>query len=452
MKKLICIVLCIAMAFTMLAACADDPAPTAPPAAPPPADETAADPPAPPPPAPVGDEVSYTLVIHYSTRDEREPVDWALEQLKQEFPHVTINPEAQINDDGVSMLSRIATGDVPDFFAISPNMIEPAINTNSILQLDDAVNASGIRDRMVQVSKEKQLVFTDGNIWCIPYMGTMVHLFFYNQRLFDENNITVPTNYPEFLEAVIAFNEIDIAPLPIFAVEAWPIGAFFDMFAMRADPEGMLALNNGTASASDPGFTRAIEKMAEIIDAGVFQMGATTFDYDAARSIFHEGRAPMFINGEWDVSEIVDALGDDAGFLDIFPTTDPGNESANAGYMPGAAEIGGLAIAADIENPELAKEVAMRLAELLSHGYFVKVGRIDGAFMTGDLQTEVPMSNMAMQLRAAKEDYQVIGTVAHSLPNQRFAVGFGESLQKLVAGQSAADFIREVDLLFENTR
>ena len=445
MKRLVALTLACLFAFTV--ACATTESPPATVETPPQASDGAN-----PPPQTTEERVSYTLVIHYSTSDERDPVDWALEQLKLEFPHVTINPEASINDGGASMMSRIATGDVPDMFAISPNMIEPAINTNSILQLDAAVDRSGIRDRMVQVSRDTQLTFTDGNIWAIPYMGTMVHLLFYNQRLFNEHNISVPTNYPEFLEAVIAFNAVDIAPIPIFAVEAWPIGAFFDMFAMRVNPEGMLALNNGTASASDPGYAEAIRKMAEIIDAGVFQRGATTFNYDAARSIFHEGRSPMFINGEWYVSEIVDALGDDAGFLDIFPTTDPGNEGANAGFMPGAAEIGGLAVSANIENPELAQEVAMRLAELLSHGYFVKVGRIDGAFITGDLQTEVPLSNMALQLRAAKEDYQVVGTVAHSLPNQRFAVGFSESLQKLVAGQSADDFIREVDLLFENTR
>ena len=395
--------------------------------------------------------VTYHLMVAYSQDSEKAPVDWAVTQLKQEFPNVTIQIDPQLQDNGVSLKAQIATGDVPDFFSISPDQMPDAIQVKAILDLTDAANQYDVQADMTPLSVANQLVYTDGKIWAIPFAGTQVDLLFYNKKLFADNNIKVPTNFPEFLTAVQSFVKLGITPIALDGKEYWPIGAFFDSFAMRVNPQGMLALNNGTAKASDADYTDCINKMAQLISAGCFQAGAVNTDYDAERALFHGGQAAMMYNGEWELTDGVTAMGDDEAYLDVFPTTDPGNEDANKYDMPGAAEMGGIAVSANVQDPSLATHVACELAKFLSQGNFVTGNRTDGAWNNDNLTPNTPNNALETQLIAAKVNYQVHGTVEHSLPNQSFSTGFGEELQKFVAGESAADFIKNVDALQTST-
>jgi len=405
--------------------------------------------------APDAEPVTYSLQIHYSTDDEKAPLDWALAEMKKLYPNVTFEVTPQLNDNGESLKARIATGDLPDFFSIQPQHFDAAIQTGSILDLSAAWEASDAKSKMAQNAIDTQLKYKDGKIWAIPYNGAGIDPLYYNKKVFEDNGVKIPTNYPEFLEAVKAFKAKGIVTIPIFAKEAWPIGAFFDMFAMRVHPKGMLALSNGEIKASDPAMADAINKMAELIKAGIFQKGATAADYDTARAMFHQGKSAMLINGEWDIGEMVKSFGADIGnidFLDIYPTTDAGKEDANKDYRPGAAEMGGIAVSAKVKNPEVAGSIAIALTEKIAQGNFVKMGRIDSTFSVDGLTTEIEMPEMTKKLLANKPNYKVEGTVAHSLPNKRFAAGFGELLQNLVAGQSAEDFIKEVDKLQESSK
>jgi raffinose/stachyose/melibiose transport system substrate-binding protein len=395
--------------------------------------------------------VTYHLMVAYSQDSEKAPADWAVAQLKKEFPNVTIQITPQLQDNGVSLKAQIATGDVPDFFSISPDQMPDAIQVKAILDLTSAATQYNVKADMTPLSVANQLTYTDGKVWAIPFAGTQVDLLFYNKKLFADNNIKVPTNFPEFLTAVQSFKKLGITPIALDGKEYWPIGAFFDSFAMRVNPQGMLALNNGTAKASDADYTDCINKMAQLISAGCFQAGATNTDYDAERALFHGGKAAMMYNGEWELSDGVTAMGADEAYLDVFPTTDPGNEAANKYCMPGAAEMGGIAVSAKAQDPTLAAHVACELAKFLSQGNYVTQNRTDGAWNNDNITPNTPNNDLETSLIAAKVNYQVHGTVEHSLPNQSFSTGFGEELQKFVAGESAATFIKNVDALQAST-
>ncbi|ACT01203.1 ABC transporter substrate-binding protein [Paenibacillus sp. JDR-2] len=400
------------------------------------------------------DPVTYKVLTHYSTDDEKAPADWAAEELKKIYPNVTIKYEPQMNDNGDSLKARIATGDLPDFFNLMPIQFDAAIQSGSILDLTAAWDASTAKADMIQSSLDTQLKYTDGKIWAIPQNGPGIDPLYYNKKVFSDNGVKVPTNYPELLEAVKAFHAAGIVPIPMFAKEAWPIGAFFDMFAMRVNPKGMMALNDGDIKASDPEMADAIGKMAELIKAGIFQKGATSYDYDSARGLFHQGKAAMLINGEWDIGDMVKDFGADIGnidFLDVYPTTDQGKEDANKYAMPGAAELGGLAVSSKVKDPDQAMQVAITLAKLIAQGGYVKEGRIDSTFKLDGLTSEIAVPDMTKKLLSMSSQYQILGTVEHTLPNKEFSTGFGELLQKLVAGESAADFIKEVDALQAKT-
>ena len=233
--------------------------------------------------------VTYKVLTHYSTPDEKAPMDWAIAEIAKTMPNVTFEIEAQLNDNGDSLKARIATGDLPDIFLLSPSMFDAAINSKSILNLTDAVTSTGLDKKFVKSLVDTQLYYKDKQCWAFPINAGGVDLLYYNKDMFAANNIKVPTNYPEFLAAVKGFAAKGIVPLPLYGKEAWPIGAFLDSFLTKVNPEGMLALNNGTAKASD--YKVGITKLAECVKAGIFEKGATSTDYDTARAMFEHRKS-----------------------------------------------------------------------------------------------------------------------------------------------------------------
>lgn len=400
--------------------------------------------------AKAAEPVTYKIRLHYSTDDEKAPADWAVKEIAKLMPNVKFEIEPQLNDNGDSLKARIATGDLPDIFLISPIHFDAAIKSKTIINLTDALNSTGLGKKYIKSVMDTEVYYKDKQCWAFPINAGGVDLLYYNKELFEKNNIKVPTNYPELLAAVKGFVAKGIVPWPIFAKEAWPIGAFFDAFATKINPEGMVALCNGTAKASD--YKAAIVKMEELIKAGVFQKGATATDYDTARTMFEQGKTPMFLNGEWEIAGATEALGDKVDFIDNWPTTDPGHENDNLYAMPGASELGGFAVSAKTKNPEEAVKVAALLAEYVSKGNYVKNSRTDCAVPTDGLTPEKPMAPMTKKLLANKGNYIIKSSVAHSLPNPKFSTGFGELLQKLVAGMSADEFIKACDKLQETTK
>lgn len=46
--------------------------------------------------------------------------------------------------------------------------------------------------------------------------------------------------------------------------------------------------------------------MVDLVNEGFFQAGCTSTDYETAQNLFTSGQAAMFINGDWDISSLVE--------------------------------------------------------------------------------------------------------------------------------------------------
>ena len=176
------------------------------------------------------------------------------------------------------------------------------------------------------------------------------------QELFESNGVKVPTTYDELLTAINTFNAAGITPLSI-AEEKWPTVALFDMFVTRQEPQGILKLDKGQASASDPAYKDAAAKIIELVKAGMLPKGATNLNYDQAAALFHQGKAAMFLNGQWEIAESTKQLGDKVGWM-YFPGMDAANYEASKYAFSGGGGPGGYAVNPDTKDQEVAAKVA----------------------------------------------------------------------------------------------
>ncbi len=392
-------------------------------------------------PAPSEEPVKLRIYAQYADDDTKLPYDYAVAELKKEMPNVELELDIQAQDDGQKLKTYAATGNLPDIFQAGLDIINTFKQSNNILQLDSYAESTGFKAAVLP-SAMNTLVTDDNHVYAFPYAGNEMILIYYNKELFEKFGVKVPTNIDELKQAVDTFKKNDIIPLSLFAKEKWPCVALYDVFASRLDPAGIMKLDKGQAKASDPAYKTAAEKLAELIKAGLLAKGATGMNYDQAAALFYEGKAAMFLNGQWEIEGATKALGDKVGWM-YYPAIDAANADATKLVFSGGGGPGGYAVSPHTKDPELAAKVAafisLKYAEFkyTQRGTPVVATKVDKAIE----KAYPPM------MEALSKDIPNMQTTAFAwgLSNPKFKAGIEDAAQGLMAGSSAEQFVKEVD-------
>lgn len=395
-------------------------------------------------------EASLTMMSYYDGEDD--PLNnYAYAKVKEAFPNVTIEFESEPQDGGQTIKTRAATGDLPDIMLADSGTISILAESGSILQLDDYMKELNYEDKLVQGAIQTCLTSPDGHIYEFPIGGVSPILWYYNKAIFKQYNVEVPTNYDELLAVVKTFRENDVTPLATFAKEPWNVGAIFDSFAVKEDPTGCYGLSEGKAKASDSTYSNAIGKLTNLINAGMFQEGCTNCDFDTASALFTEGQSAMFINGSWYIVDANDALGDDLGVFEFYPTADAGKEETNKYAVTGGGDTCGLTITQNAKDPDLCAQVASVYAYNREIAEYKINNSVTVPVKTEGIETDTSLCPASEQLLEMIPNLTYESKFLHTLPNTEFATSFTEEMQKLLVGESKEDFIKNVDTSIENS-
>ena len=78
------------------------------------------------------EQITLSIYAQYSQDDTRIPYDYAVDKLKEEYPDVTLNLIVQAEDDGETLETLAAIGQLPDIFQANTNIINILINEGKI--------------------------------------------------------------------------------------------------------------------------------------------------------------------------------------------------------------------------------------------------------------------------------------------------------------------------------
>ena len=399
-----------------------------------------------------GTETKRTLKLytHYAEA-EKETVDYAIKKVQEKYPNISFEIEAHAKDDGQTLKTRAATGDMPDIAHVNAGDVEALSASGSLLDLTDLIESTGYKNKLLDSAKEIS-VYDDGKSYIFPDGGAQAVLLYYNKKVFEDNNIKVPTNYEELANAAKQLKAKDIIPCYIFAKEGFVIGAFFDMFALKYNTGGLKSLADAKAHALDDEYTKAIDKMMSLVNDGFFQSGATSADYETAQNLFTSGQSAMFINGDWDISSLAAKLGDDLGYFESYPMADAGKEEEQNQYaFSGGYTYEGYAITADTEDPELVADIVSILAEGTVEGGYIYQSKIptimnlDESIKTNN---EIPELAIIEGEELKKMTFETAWT--HTLKNVEFATPFVELLQEMLTGMESEEVITSIDDLVDS--
>ena len=435
MKKLLALLLVLAMTFG-LAACGQESA--QPSAAPSQSSDPAAE--------QTGDAehepVTLRIYVRYSDDDTILPYDYAVECLKEDMPWVTLELEAMPADDGVKLKSMVATGDLPDIFSLQgSDLIDSMIQAGAVADLTEDIEANGFFDKVLPAAYSK-LYHTDGKIYTLPYTSTEVALLFVNKTIFEENNVAIPTTIDEWVAAAETLSANGVTVLPIFGKEQWICNTFYDALVTRYIPEGLTGLQEGTTSIRDEGYLKAAQDLKRLADAGAFPAGVTTLNYEQATNMWYNNEAAMFFNGQWEITTADAYLGESADWIPA--ATEEDIETSQYAFVGGTGTAAGLGVSAWSENYDVAVEVACYLAEKYAEYNFTQRGAATVAVQC-DKPVEVEPPAMMSKLGEWMPKITSTTVLAGSGGNMELYTVLGEGTQSLLAGvMTPEEFIESI--------
>lgn len=396
------------------------------------------------------EEVTFRVCTYYGG-DSTTFAEFAAEKIREKLPNVTLEFETLPSDGGQTIKTRAATGDLPDILLVDSGTIDTLAESGSILPLNDYVEKFNIKDYYTEAIMDNCLYSPDGNVYQFPMGSISPILWYYNKQIFADHNVKVPENFDDLLAAVQTFKEKGIIPMAMFGKEPWPLGAFFDTFAVKENPGGCYALSKGEAKASDESYQKVIGKMEQLIQAGIFQDGVTNADFDTASALFKEGQSAMFLNGSWYTGEAIEGMGDNVDVILSYPTADAGKESENQYCMTGGGDTSGMAVTASASDPDLAAEVAFLFAYYREVAQYEQKSLVTTPLRTEGLTLQNELDPISKKLLDVIPEFSYETKFLHTLPNTKFATSFTEEMQKFLVGETVEDFTANIDKSIEKT-
>lgn len=345
--------------------------------------------------------------------------------VKNDLPNLDV--EFELPGKGYQEKLRIynASGELPDVF----------FGWNIILESDNAVNLTPYieKDGFIDRYKTKSALvpYSDGNIYAISagmdayYTAAMI----YNKEIFEKENIKVPTNFEELLDACTQFAAKDYVPISMLG--SFTAYAFLPQELITMDdPENMKKIIAGDMGFDSEPFRNAMKKYEQMIDAGAFAKDAATTTYDEHVALFTSGKSPMIYAPLWVYGSI-----DKMENLDYFslPTF-----NKTPGFLNGWGQAyGGYMVSKNSENIEESVKLAEWMVEQDAKFFSEEMGNAVGM----DVGTEPKLSPITQDYYDLfnQEGMDVIPNYASNFLKDSVKAELEVNIGKLLTKQLTAD-------------
>jgi multiple sugar transport system substrate-binding protein len=147
-----------------------------------------------------GQNSNEVKTVRFSTNETDPPsvefYNKVIKEYEVAHPNIKISLELMTADDLTTKLAAsVVAGSPPEIAQINPENVAEYQKAGYLLQIDDVVDAIG-RDEFTQGS----IMNIEGHDYAIPYAGSGT-VMWVRKDLFEKNNIKMPTNWEELLDA-----------------------------------------------------------------------------------------------------------------------------------------------------------------------------------------------------------------------------------------------------------
>ncbi len=263
-----------------------------------------------------GTAKSVTLKMGDNISDRNSPWGQVIETINAEFTAANaglkIETESYPDQPFQEKMRIYATAkqlpDVIKWWGL-PALYRPFVDAGYLAELDmkdyEALD-------FIPGSLEANVV--NGKLYGLP-VTTDFWVMYYNKRLLKEAGIAVPQTWEEIVAAVPAFKAKNIIPVVTDGKDSWPLSITFETIAVRLSGDAKINQKaiEGKVKYTDQIFLDSARAFDGLVKAGVFQSDLATTDYGAARNLFGQEQAAMYLMGSWELG-----LSTDTAFSESF--------------------------------------------------------------------------------------------------------------------------------------
>jgi raffinose/stachyose/melibiose transport system substrate-binding protein len=392
-------------------------------------------------PAEIDEEVTLIVWDQEVRGGQNEVMEELNTAFMDEYPNITIERVSRSFEDLQTTLPLALTGDdAPD--VVQANNGRPImgafVEAGLLVPLDDYAGQYGWTERFPESVRATAsyspdgVTFGEGSLYGLAQQGELVGVF-YNKAKLDELGIEVPQTWEEFVAAAETASEAGEVALPLGNIDQWPgIHVYGAVMNRHVPTEDIRHLGFGSAGAdwTSEENMAAAEEIVSMADAGLFNEGFNGADYDTVWAEFAEGNGVFLIAGTWLLADLVDAMGDDLGFMLPPPREGQPNVATGATSLP-------FAITSAAENPDAA---ALYL-DFITSPEAMQLVTEQGMFPSVDAGSQQTQNQAQADVFAAWEtvtaDDGVVPYLDWATPN--FYDTIAAAIQELLGGQLEPD-------------
>ncbi|MBS5933189.1 MAG: extracellular solute-binding protein [Clostridiales bacterium] len=297
-----------------------------------------------------GSEKTTIRMTYWNSEDT---VQALLDYLAAEVPDVEIEYQFIDNANYDTIVdTQLSAGEGPDIICESPASSLKHAKLGYLAKVDEL--AAKYSDAGTSVYSY------DGSSYALPGISWFEGIY-YNKALFEENNITLPTTFDEYIAVCKQFKELGITPLAA-GLKSWEPMLKNSMAFVTAE---YLSTDAGSGFGEkyregditlEGTWNTYLEKWEEMITEGIYTSDMTGIDHDQALEQFATGEAAMFCSGPWDL-ETIQSKNPELQ-IDMMPFY---GTQASDGWLIGGPGCG-FAVNENSKN----KDAAMKVLEALS--------------------------------------------------------------------------------------
>jgi raffinose/stachyose/melibiose transport system substrate-binding protein len=363
-----------------------------------------------------------------------------VDNYEKEHPNIKIELDSLNTDQQkLKLKTQAASKEVPDITVVNPAaQMQPFVDAKLFAPLNDMVEQNGLKDTFQEGILDYYTF--DGNLYALPD-GNNIALVYYNKKLFEQAGVEVPTTFEEMIEVVKKLKDAGIQPMAIGEKDTWTGSFLFMNILLRTNggPGFLQDVLDGKKTFEDPAFIEAVDAFQNLIQAGAFQEGATSFDYNAGENLFKTGQAAMYFMGSWATGGIETSSANENGNVGVFkfPTVNGKGDVNEFMLDPGSA----FAISADSKHLEETKD----FLNYYMLNYPKEAFKLKGAVglaqkVEGDFRA-AGYSDMAMEVLAMFEDVKGGDLAFDNTMNPGTAQAHLSSIQNLFVQKTDASAV-----------
>lgn len=222
--------------------------------------------------------------------------------------HPEFKLDIQVTADRPSYLTKlrtlVASGELPDFIDTDADpYAQELADAGMLVDMKQFLEEQGLYDQFYEPALKYQEL-PDGSLYLLP-LEYHLEMTWYNKKIFEENNLTVPKTIDDMLTISKALKDKGITPIAVDGVDVWPVLRYAAMIPFRTTGnEFARNLSQGKAKMADDVGMQAANFVSEI--GQYFQKGFASTDYTTAKNMFLNGEAAMYRMGTWEIPSFVD--------------------------------------------------------------------------------------------------------------------------------------------------